>query len=74
MHWSPRFDFMDHLRGCVLLELCLAFGLAGLFWPDKFLAVFDVLMFPWAANSRLIRAHGLAAIGAALLILVLLLH
>lgn len=65
---------MDTLRDCVVVELCLAFGVAGLFWPDKFMSVFDVLMFPWAANARLIRAHGVAAIGAALLLLIILLR
>ena len=65
---------MDVLRDCVVVELCLAFGVAGLFWPDKFMGVFDALMFPWAANSRLIRAHGVAAIGAALLLLIVLLR
>ena len=65
---------MDHLRVCVLVELCLAFGVAGLFWPDKFMAVFDVLMFPWMANSRLVRAHGVVPIGAALLLVTILLR
>lgn len=65
---------MGILRECVVVELCVVFGVAGLFWPDKFMGVFDVLMFPWGANSRLIRAHGVAAIGAALLLLIVLLR
>ena len=41
-----------HLVLSVIIQLSLAFGLAGLFWPDKFMPVFDVLMFPWAASYR----------------------
>lgn len=63
---------MDHLRVSLIVELCLAFGIAGLFWPDKFIAVFDVLMFPWTASYRFVRAHCFAAIGAALVLAMLL--
>jgi hypothetical protein len=51
----------------------LAFGFAGLFWPDKFMPLFEILMFPWAASGRAIRANGLAAIGLSLLLLLALL-
>jgi hypothetical protein len=64
---------MDHLRLSLLLELCLAFGVAGLFWPERFIAVFDVLMFPWAATYRVVRAHSVAAIAAAFFLLLALL-
>ena len=57
---------------CLLQEVCLAFGVAGLFWPDKFMPLFDVLMFPWAASYRIVRAHSLAAIAASLLLLLML--
>ena len=53
---------------CFLVELCLAFGVAGLFWPDKFIPVFEVLMFPWAASDRMVRAHSIAAIIFSLLL------
>jgi hypothetical protein len=62
---------MDHLRVSLMVELCLAFGIAGLFWPDKFMSVFDVLMFPWTASYRLVRAHCCAAIGVALVLAIL---
>ena len=52
------------------LQLGLAFGLAALLWPNKFMPLFEILMFPWAASSRAIRANGIAAIGLALLLLV----
>jgi hypothetical protein len=46
----------------VMAQLCLVFGVAGLFWPEKFVAVFDVLMFPWPASYRTVRANSIAAI------------
>jgi hypothetical protein len=44
--------------------------MAGLFWPDKLMPIFDVLMFPWAASYRAIRANSIAAIGLSLFLLV----
>ena len=61
---------VNALELCIGVQLGLAFGLAALFWPDKFMPLFDVLMFPWAASCRAIRANGLAAIGVSLLLLV----
>jgi len=61
---------MNNLGLCFVLQLCLAFGMGGLFWPDKFMPIFDVLMFPWAASYRTIRANSIAAIGLSLLLLV----
>ncbi len=52
-----------------MVELCLGFGVAGLFWPNKFMPLFDVLMFPWAASYRIIRAHSIAAIALSLFLL-----
>ena len=60
---------MNILGLCLAVQLGLAFGLAGLFWPDKFMPLFDVLMFPWAASYRLIRANSVGAIGLSLLLL-----
>ncbi len=59
---------------CLLVELCLAFGVAGLFWPDKFMPLFEVLMFPWTASYRLIRAHSIAAIAVSLFLLLALIQ
>ena len=64
---------MNNLGLCLVLQLCLAFGMGGLFWPDKFMPIFDVLMFPWAASYRALRANSIAAIGLSLLLLVTLL-
>jgi hypothetical protein len=53
---------MYALAVSLVIQLTLAFGLAGLFWPDKLMPVFDVLMFPWPASYRTIRASSLAAV------------
>jgi hypothetical protein len=58
---------------CFVVQLVFAFGLAGLFWPDKFMPVFEILMFPWAASHRAIRANSIVAIGLSLVLLVALL-
>lgn len=55
---------MTLLGLCLFVQLFLAFGVAGLLWPEKFMPVFGVLMFPWQATSRLIRANGIVAIVA----------
>ena len=54
---------------CFFIQLYLAFGLAGMVWPENFMPLFGVLMFPWAASHRLIQVNGLAAIAAYLLLL-----
>jgi hypothetical protein len=64
---------MDYLGLCLVVQLGLAFGVAGLFWPEKLMPLFDVLLFPWAASYRAIRANSIAAIGVSLLLLVRLL-
>jgi hypothetical protein len=60
---------MSNLGVPLLVQLCLAFGLAGLLWPEKFVAVFDVLMFPWPASFRTVRANSIAAIALSLSLL-----
>jgi len=59
---------MDFLGLCLVLQLCLAFGMAGLLWPEKLRPLFDLLMFPWAASYRMIRANSIAALGLAILL------
>lgn len=61
---------MNYLGVCLLVQASLAFGVAGLLWPDKLMPLFEVLMFPWAASYRTVRANSLAAIGVSLVILV----
>ncbi len=59
---------MSTLGLCVVVQFCLALGVAGLLWPEKLMPVFEVLMFPWAASYRGIRANSIAAIGLSLLL------
>jgi hypothetical protein len=59
---------MNHLDLCLVLQLCLAFGMAGLFWPEKLMPLFDILMFPWAASYRTVRANSIGALGLACLL------
>ena len=59
---------MHSLELCVAVQLCLSFGVAGLFWPEKLKPVFEVLMFPWPASYRSIRANCLIAILISLLL------
>jgi hypothetical protein len=60
---------MIDLELCLAVQLFLAFGVAGLFWPEKLMPIFDALMFPWAATYRSLRAHSIAAIGLSFLLL-----
>jgi hypothetical protein len=60
---------MINLELCFVVQLCLAFGMAGLFWPKKFMPLFEVLLFPWVASYRALRANSLAAIGLSILLL-----
>ena len=59
---------MRNLDVFLVANFSLIFGLAGLFWPEKFLPLFDVLMFPWPASYRTIRANSVAAILLSLLL------
>jgi hypothetical protein len=59
---------MNPMVQLLVVQLSLIFGVAGLLWPEKLVAVFDVLMFPWPATYKLVRAN---AWGALLLAVVL---
>jgi hypothetical protein len=41
---------------------------AGLLWPEKFMPIFETLMFPWPATYRGLRANSFLAIGLSLLL------
>jgi hypothetical protein len=59
---------MNHLVLSLVVQVSLAFGVAGLLWPEKLVAVFDVLMFPWPATHRMVRANACGALCVALLL------
>ena len=65
---------MQMLGLCFLVQLFLAFGVAGLLWPEKFTSLFGVLMFPWQANDRIVRANGMLAIAIYLVMIATLLE
>ena len=54
---------------CVIAQLCLTFGLAGLLFPEKLMPIFEILMYPWAASYRSVRANSIAALGLSALLL-----
>ena len=60
---------MNVLELCLVVQLGLAFGVAGLIWPEKFRPVFDILLFPWVATCRAVRVNSIAAIALSLLLL-----
>ena len=60
---------MENLIFCLLVQLNLVFGVAGLIWPDKLKPLFGLFMFPWPASYRAIRVHGFVAIGAYVVVL-----
>lgn len=60
---------MNRLVLSLVVQMSLVFGLAGVLWPEKLVAVFDVLMFPWPATHKLVRANAWAALFLAVLLL-----
>jgi hypothetical protein len=60
---------MGNLIFYLIVQLNLIFGIAGLVWPDKFMPLYGMLMFPWPASYRAIRMHGIVSIAGYLLVL-----
>jgi hypothetical protein len=50
------------------VQLSICFGVVGLLWPEKLIAVFDILLFPWPATHRFVRTNAWGAIVVALLL------
>jgi hypothetical protein len=48
---------MIDLGICLMVQLCLVIGVGGLFWPERFMPLFEVLLVPWAASYRALRAN-----------------
>jgi hypothetical protein len=59
---------MENWGLCLLVQLYLMFGVSGLIWPERMMSTFELLMFPWPANHRVIRANGLIAVGTYLIV------
>ncbi|MGH9494136.1 MAG: hypothetical protein ACRD3B_03995 [Candidatus Sulfotelmatobacter sp.] len=60
---------MTLLALCLIMQVGLVFGLTGLIWPEKLMPAFGILMFPWRASHRVIRAQGLMIVSAYLALL-----
>ena len=60
---------MHALAVSCVAQNSLMFGIAGLFWPEKLLPIFDVLMFPWISTHRTVRLNSIAALMLAVLLL-----
>jgi hypothetical protein len=53
----------------LIVLLNLAFGVAGLFWPDRLMRFFTLFMFPWPATHRAIRFNAAIAIAGYVLLM-----
>lgn len=65
---------MNHMVQLLVVQLTFTFGVAGLLWPEKLVAVFDVLMFPWPATYKLVRANAWGALAIAVILFVAVLN
>lgn len=53
----------------VVVQLSLISGMAGLFWPDKIMPIFELLMFPIVPTHRTLRMHSVGAVAVSILLL-----
>ncbi len=60
---------MEDFLFCLMIQLNLVFGVAGLLWPEKVMQYHAVLLFPWRVTHRAIRIHGIVAIAGWLFML-----
>jgi hypothetical protein len=51
-----------------IVQICLVFGMAGLFWPEKVKPVFELLMFPWFPTYRTLKIHSIGALALSALL------
>ncbi len=61
---------MEQIGLPLVIHLCLAFGIAGLLWPEKLKPVLETLMFPWFPSYRVLRNHSVGAILLSVVLLV----
>jgi hypothetical protein len=59
---------MNSLSVLVVVQLSLVTGMAGLFWPDKIMPIFEVLMFPIIPTQRTLRMHSMGAVAVSVLL------
>jgi len=53
---------MEDIVYCLVVQVNMLFGVAGLLWPEKLMPYHAILMFPWRATHRAIRVHGIVAV------------
>jgi hypothetical protein len=61
---------MNGMGLLVVVQLSLITGMAGLFWPEKMMPIFEILMFPIIPTQRTLRVHSLGALAVSFLLLV----
>jgi hypothetical protein len=59
---------MEAMGFPLIVQFCLVFGMVGLFWPEKVMPVFELLMFPWFPTYRTIRIHSIGALAMSALL------
>ena len=59
---------MNSLSVLIVVQLSLITGMAGLFWPDKIMPIFEVLMFPIIPTQRTLRMHSMGAVAVSVLL------
>jgi hypothetical protein len=52
----------------LVVQVCLIFGMAGLFWPERLKPIFEVLLFPWFPTDRTVRIHSIGALAMSALL------
>ena len=53
---------MNTVAVLVVVQLALVSGMAGLFWPEKMMPIFEILMFPIIPTQRTLRMHSVGAV------------
>jgi hypothetical protein len=61
---------MNGMGLLVVVQLSLISGMAGLFWPEKMMPIFEILMFPIIPTQRTLRVHSLGSMAIAVLLFI----
>jgi hypothetical protein len=61
---------MNGINLLVVVQLSLISGMAGLFWPDKIMPIFEILMFPIIPTQRTLRVHSVGAVAISIVLFV----
>ena len=61
---------MNGINLLVVVQLSLIAGMAGLFWPEKIMPIFEILMFPIIPTQRTLRVHSVGAVAISIVLFV----